>query len=237
MEGLKADLHTHADFDGKHRLPYSSRDLIRFASSKGFEVLAITHHDNLVIDDALAAFAKKNSILLISGVEKKIEGKEVPLYGLTREIYHKLNTFDDLERLKGDIPLVIAPHPFFIIPQCLGNKLAEYHKCFDAVEYSHFYINFFNRNLKAVEVAKRYRLPLIGTSDAHHFYQADRTYSIVGSEKDKDSVFAAIKKSHVRLVTRPLPLASFARIACWGVLSQRGYMLTERMAKIQKLYK
>jgi len=79
---LKADIHLHAGEDQLHKLSYSSKELIDHASRKGFEVLALTFHRDIFFNKELSDYAKKKGILLIPGVERYIEGKEVLIYNL-----------------------------------------------------------------------------------------------------------------------------------------------------------
>lgn len=207
---LKADLHLHAEEDKHHKIKYDSKELIDYAAKKGFEVLALTFHRDVYYNEYLKEYAKNKNILLIPGVEKLIEGKEVLIYNISRTESDKLKTFDDIRNLKEkkDI-LVIAPHPYFKIWNCLGKKLVENIDLFDAIEYSHFYLPFFNLNKKAVEVAKKFSKPLIGTSDAHNLFQIGMTYSLVDSEKNIESFFKAIKNGKTELKTKPVSLKYF----------------------------
>ncbi|MBC8500671.1 MAG: PHP domain-containing protein [Nanoarchaeota archaeon] len=207
---LKADLHLHAGEDKTHKLKYSSKELIDHAAKLGFEVLAFTLHKDVFYNKEIADYAKKKGILLIPGVERYIEGKEVLIYNVIQEQAEKLNTFEDLRefRKKNNV-LIIAPHPFFKRPSCLGKKLVENIDLFDAIEYSHFYLPFLNLNKKAVNIARKHSLPMIGNSDTHHLVQLGMTCSLIDSKKDLNSVFEAIKKGKISLKTKPAPLGYF----------------------------
>ncbi len=204
---LKSDLHLHAGEDKTHILNYSAKELIDKTKSLGFEVLAFTFHQQVFFTKEIQDYAKKKNILLISGCEAKIETKEVLLYNVTQKDVDSIKTFKDLTNLKKkkDI-LVIAPHPFFPGGKCLGKMLIKNIKLFDAIEYCHMYLPFINFNKKAVKIAKKYNLPLIGTSDAHNLWQLDFTFTLVDSKKDTKAFFKAIKENKLKLVTRPFLL-------------------------------
>ena len=207
---LKADLHLHAGEDKFHKLTYSSKELIDYASKKGFKVLALTFHRDVFFNKEIASYAKKKGIVLIPGVERYIEGKEVLIYNLKAGQEEKINTFEDLRNLKKEQNiLIIAPHPFFKKSNCLGEKLIENIDLFDGIEYAHFYTSFVNLNKKAVQIAKNSSLALIGTSDAHNLSQIETTYSIIDSKKDINSIFEAIKNKKVVLKTKPVSLKYF----------------------------
>ena len=82
---LKAELHTHIHADPKdgHFVTYSAQELIDEAAQKNFDVLGISCHDYLYRDQAAEEYARQKGILLLSGVERTIEGKHVLLYNLT----------------------------------------------------------------------------------------------------------------------------------------------------------
>lgn len=211
---LKADLHIHSKEDpvDKDLIKYSGREMVDYAAKKGYDVLAFTLHEGLWIPDKLVDYAKEKGIVLIPGVEAKIEGKEVLIYNIDHEEYREIKKLKDLAKLP-ERALVIAPHPFYQDSKCLGKKLVENINNFHAIEYCHFYTKTFNLNKEAVRVAKKFHKPLVGTSDAHHYWQFGKTYSLVDAEKDRDSIINAVKKGKVRVVTKPISHFRFMWIA------------------------
>ena len=217
MKKLKADLHLHTKEDPQDSVKYSGRELIDQAYLKGFDVLAITNHDQVTYDNYLAEYAKEREILLIPGVEAKIDKKHVLLLNVDHS-FHRMRTFDDLKLLKDGTGLIIAPHPFFPSFSSLNSKLEEHLDIFDAIEYSHCYLEKINFNKKAEDLAKEFSLPLIGTSDAHFLWQIGTTYSLIEAEKDLESVIAAIREGKIEIVTEPLSLPRACSIV-WMLLS------------------
>ncbi|MBI2129280.1 PHP domain-containing protein [Candidatus Woesearchaeota archaeon] len=218
---LKADLHIHTDKDPIDRcyIKYSPKELIDYASELGFEVLAITHHRQLYYSKEIADYAAKKGILLVPGAEILIEGKEALLYNFKDSEIKKIKTFSDLKKLKRKNNLVIAPHPF--LPHhhfiSLFSKLVKNRECFDGIEFCHFYTKFLNFNKKAVKLAHKFKLPLVGNSDLHRLWQMNYTYSLIDSKKDVNSVIAAIKKGKIIVKSRPLPVLVFLRVI-WFVI-------------------
>ncbi len=218
---LKSDLHIHTSMDRYDDIKYSPEEFIDFASSLGFEVLSFTHHNLVYFTEDLKNYAKKKGILLIPGVELTIKGAHVLVYNVTEDDVKDITTLDHLKKLKRkkkDI-FIIAPHPFYHTRHCLKNNLIKHIKLFDAIEYCHFYSKYHNPNDKAVEVAKKYRKPLIGTSDSHKIFQFNNTYTMIDSKKDIASIFKAIRANKVKLVTRPLSLFTFFKITVWVLIS------------------
>ncbi|MBN1792253.1 PHP domain-containing protein [Candidatus Woesearchaeota archaeon] len=234
---LKTDLHIHTseDWYDCDNVSYSAKQLIQEAARQKFEVLAITHHNHVFFNREIQGYAKKKGILLISGAEARIERADVLLINVTNKDLPRLKRLGDLEKIK-DRALIIAPHPYFFLGNCLGDKLEPNIRHFHAIEYSHFYnkfmqnrlLSFLNGNKKAEEVARKYNKPIIGTSDAHRMYCFGTTFSWVDSAKTKDAVLEAVKKGKVRLETHPLPLHSFARRIAGVVVKERFWRLLTR---------
>lgn len=201
---LKADLHTHTiddPDDGGHMVLHSAQVLIETAASKGYEVLSITNHNQLLWNRELEQCALAHGVLLLPGVEATLSGKHVLLLNFLD--YDP--SWDDphyIRERKGELQLVVAPHPFFPIGTALGDHFFRWIDIFDAIEYSSLSLPGFDPNLRAERVAGRYDLPLIGNSDLHFLYQLGRSYSLIYAEKDRDSVIRSTKAGEVKLVKR-----------------------------------
>ncbi len=209
---LKSDFHIHTGEDPFDRIKYSSKELINHAAKLGFEVLAITNHHKIHYSKKLADYAMKKGILLIPGVETHVAGKEVLLLNVRKP--GTVNNFSDLAELRKENVVIIAPHPFYPTDSCLGKDLVRNIKYFDGIEYSHFYLKNFNIfNKKAVKIAKQHNKTMIGTSDTHSFYQFGKTYSLVDSNKDIDSVLEAIRKGKVEIKTKRLSYLALSKVS------------------------
>jgi predicted metal-dependent phosphoesterase TrpH len=201
---LKADFHVHTREDPHDFIRYTAVELLEEAARQGFQVIALTCHNKRIHSEELRRRAADLGILLIPGVEAAIQGKHTLLLDLP---YSRLRvrTFAHVRALKRDGGLVIAPHPFFPAPKCLGSKLRENLDLFDAIEFSHFYTRRVDFNRRAVEYARRMDIPLVGTSDCHRLWQLGTTYTLIDAEaKTVPAVFAAIRAGRVRVVTAPL---------------------------------
>ncbi len=204
---LKADFHIHTGEDPlDSHISYNARELIDKASEQGFDVLAITNHNCMTFDDALKDYASELGILLISGIESRIAGKDVILLNFSPSEVKKISTFEDLKRIKNETNLVIAPHPFFPSSIALNSLFYDYIEVFDVVEISSMYFRFIDFNRKAKKVAKKFNLPLVGSSDSHSLSQLGSTYSLINAEKKVESVIKAIKDKKIEMVTRPMAL-------------------------------
>ena len=144
--------------------------------------MALTCHEKLVYSREYAEYAASRNILLIPGIEAKIEGKDVVVLNPDQNI-EKVRTFDEMREYKKLNPqiFVMAPHPYCPHPlwkgkRSLGRKLVENIDVFDGIEMTWFASTFMNSNAKAGEAAKKYNLPFIATADVHFFNFIHRYY-------------------------------------------------------------
>lgn len=222
---LKINLHFHTADDPEHRIPYSTKEGIDRAAYLGFEVLALTCHNHFAYSEEYANYAKSKNILLIPGIEVGIErgksfkkeGMHVVILGCDKEA-EKIQTFEDLSNYKkthNEI-LILAPHPFFPIfyGNCsLKKQLEKKIELIDAIENSWFYSKIFDSNKKSEQIAKKYNLPFISTSDTHFFNYMNESYAIVETkEKTQQAIFEAIKNKNFTNKTSP---RSFIKDMLW----------------------
>jgi predicted metal-dependent phosphoesterase TrpH len=213
---LKVDLHIHTDEDPKHPdLGYGPKQLIDRAAELGYDVLALTYHDAIGRIGSWDAYAQKKGILLLSGVERNIEGKHVLVYNLSEKESQALHNFEDLAILKKKNKqlFVIAPHPFHFTDCCLGGKMKQHFSLFDAAELSWFYSKPINPNRRLLRFLSKYPLPLVATSDLHRLGFFGRSYTLIDAPKDKSRIFAAIRAGNIKVVSRPVSTFRFLSIA------------------------
>ncbi len=218
LHWVKADLHLHTAEDPFDVIDYSAAELLRHASQRGFNVLAVTLHDKVFDDPEAFAQAEALGLLLIPAAELRIDGADVVLLNLTAQDAAKTHTFEDLRRLRarrGNSLLVFAPHPFYRMGGSIGWRIEDHLDCFDAVEHCHFHVPFFNPNVPAQRLAARHRRPLLATSDAHRLRFFGENYSWLGlaeQETTIEGVFGAIRADHVRRVAPTGGLTRFVAL-------------------------
>lgn len=209
---LKVELHCHTNDDPEdYFISYTSKQLIDHYAKLRFDVVAITLHNKRLHTKELVNYAKKKGILLISGIEKTIEGRHVLLYNISEKELRSITTLDDVRAAKKRNPtiLAIAPHPFHPLVHSLGSKLKKNIDIFDAVEWSWYYHRWCNPNKKSKKIAEKHHKPMVGTGDVHFLKYVGKTYSLINSEKDVTSVIEAVKKGKVHVVTHSLSFGEF----------------------------
>ncbi len=211
-------------------IDYTALELLERARELGFQTLAVTLHGELFDDPQAFARARELGILLIPGVELRLEGADVVVLNISRAEAEATRTFADLRRLRaarGDEMFVFAPHPFYVLGGSIGGRRLEANiDLFDAIEYCHFHVRGLNPNIPAVRLATRHKLPLLATSDAHRRCAFGPSFSFlevpIGDEARSyaapptaGEIFAAIRADRIRRVspayglTRLLPLLLF----------------------------
>ena len=227
MEKLKVDLHVHCAEDPLDRIEHSADQLIDEAAGKGFDAISITSHHLITYSRMLARYAERRDVVLIPGIEKRVEGKHVLLINADWRV-HPVHTFGELRRWKGDNSLVIAPHPYYPKAMCLGRSLERNIDLFDAVEFSFFYNRVINFNRRAMRLAERHGLPMVGSSDCHDLDDLGSTYTLVESKKDLNAIVNAVKEGKVEVVTEPLAFAQMCARCIRGIAGSVAELVVEQ---------
>lgn len=226
---LKADLHLHTSEDPQDRVRYTSKELIAKAADDGFDVISITNHNRMTFNQDLAAYARERGILLIPGIEMTIRRRHVLV--LNPPPHRTCSDFFSLSNLCRSETLIVAPHPYFPGMYSLNGYLLKHRNLFDALEYCHFYSPVINFNQRALEVCRSFGFPLVGNSDAHFLSQLGTTYSLIYAEKNLESIFAAIRRNRVEVVTRPLKTLEMGSIANRFIRMKLRGKITSRLPK------
>jgi len=218
---LKIDLHTHTSEDPSEPIPYDTFQLIDRASERDYDVIAITNHNTVTYNQEVAKYAEHRGILLLPGIELRIPRKHILIINPSFQIVPRDIQVEELATIKSPNSLLIAPHPFFPGGSSLGTMLLKHISFFDAVEFCHCYNHSINFNKKAIDVAGRYNLPLVGTSDCHNLREFGTTYSLVEAEKNPYSVINAVKEGKIEIKTTPLSIPAMSRIAINFILANK----------------
>ncbi|MFT4303118.1 MAG: PHP domain-containing protein [Candidatus Woesearchaeota archaeon] len=203
---LKADLHLHAKEDKQDNINYTAKELIDKAAELKYNVLSFTFHRKFFWKKELYDYAKNKGITLIPGAELSIEKRDVLVYNLSKND-DKIKTFEELRKLKKKNKnlFVIAPHPYFKLKYCLEDELEKNIDIFDAIEFCWFYTKTFNMNKKAIKIAKKYKLPLIATSDNHLLWNFGKNYTLIDTKKPNE-IFKKIKENKIKIYSPPRTL-------------------------------
>ncbi len=210
---IKTNFHFHTSDDPRDPVGYTIEEGIDRAASHDFSVLAVTCHQKFAWTQSAFEHAENRGILLIPGIELYVDeargtwGRHVLLINVPKEAAKEaesVRTFEELAKYKSAHPesFIIAPHPYFYGNFSLHEFLEKYIHLFDAVEHSWFYSQFFNRNRRGREIAEKYDLPFVATSDTHFFDFLNSDYAVIDAgEKTAEALFDALRKKKYRNVT------------------------------------
>ena len=219
MPSYRVELHSHCQGDPVDTyLSHSIFEHIDQAKKVGLDAVAITWHRKTFIHPEAEAYARKHNILLIPGMEAEIQRRHLVVLNLAEGDLSPMPTWNDVRELRRRKPevLVIAPHPFYPHPSCLGRKLEGNADCIDAVEWCFLHVGWLpgqlNPNLRATRWAHRHGKTMIACSDAHSLDRIGRNASTVeAAELTPAAIFAGIRAGRVSF-NRPssalLPLLS-----------------------------
>jgi predicted metal-dependent phosphoesterase TrpH len=207
MRKLKVQFHLHTRQDPYDYIRHSEKELIDEAARLNYDVLSITCHNVIIFNEDLKKYAEKKRILLIPGIEKSIRRRHVVILNATIDAQN-IKNFDDLEKYRKKHPecFIIAAHPYYPGGISLKKRLERYISLFDAIEYCWYHSKKFNTyNKKAVKTAEKYGLPILATADCHMIKYLNYTYSLIEAGKDVHSIFDAIRKKKIEIVSHNLP--------------------------------
>jgi len=173
LQTIRADLHNHTHFSPDSIL--SPKDLARRARETGLGCVAVTDHNT--VRGGLAACEIADGILVIVGEEvRSSEGEILGLF-LTKDVPRGLPARETIARIKEQGGLVGVPHPFDTLRSALREDvlLAEIHRI-DFIEALNSRIVFPIHNKRALEFARKHKLPVSAASDAHSPREIGRSY-------------------------------------------------------------
>lgn len=222
---LKFDFHLHTLDDPYDKHVYHTVfELIDKAARLKYAALAITLHNRQFQSAEADRYARDLGILLIPGVERSIKKAHVLMINFPSGVTDKVRDFDSLRSARSECPggLVIAAHPFYPSSVALREEFVRHHELFDAVEVSGFYHKRWNPNLKAIDSAARFGLPLVGNSDTHTLEQFGTTWSEARCEPTAEAIVTEVKAGRAEVKTRALAFHELGVIG-WKVVA-RGYM-------------
>jgi predicted metal-dependent phosphoesterase TrpH len=217
---LKVELHAHTVHDRADRIGHTTRDLVEHAISLGYQALALTLHDIQRDNTADAAWARERGFVLISGIERTIEGKHILLINFPADLVLGVRRFADVPALKAAWPhgLVVVPHAFYPVGSAMRDRLDRHASWVDAIEVNSLYTRHLNFNARAVAWAKAHGKPIVGNTDLHHLQQMGTTFTLVDAPPDANAICDAIRSGRVELRTTPVSPLRAAWFFAWMVV-------------------
>jgi len=210
----RVELHSHCQGDPiDHYIGHTLFEHIDQAKKVGLDALAVTWHQKICADPEAFAYARERNLLLIPGMEADVNNRHLVVLNLSEGDLSGEPTVDEVRALRARKPevFVLAPHPFYPHPTCLGSLMNEYADCIDAVEWCMLHINWLpdrvNPNLRAARWAHQHGKPLVACSDAHSLSAIGKNASTVEADAlTPEALFAGIRAGRVSFHRRSLEL-------------------------------
>jgi predicted metal-dependent phosphoesterase TrpH len=222
---LKVELHAHTHLDPLDYIPHTTRQLIERAASLGYHALAVTLHNRYYDPAADRAYAAERGVVLISGIERTIQGRHMLLLNFPSSSAD-VTTFEALRAFKAQhhSGLVVAPHAFYPTGSAMRAMADRYADLIDAIEVNSMFTAWLNFNRAAIRWARANRKPLVGNTDLHLLEQLGTTYSLVDAAPEPDAICEAIRRGRVEVRSEALPSIRagwiFARMLAGGAVGR-----------------
>lgn len=228
MPKYRVELHSHCQGDPVDKLPHTIYEHIDQAKKVGLDAIAITWHRGICSDPEPYAYAREKGILLISGMEADVHRKHLVVLGVEAGDLPGETTWDEVRGLRARKPgvVVLAPHPFYPHPSCLGNMLNDNADCIDVVEWCALHVHWLpsrvNPNLRASRWAHRHGKPLVACSDAHSLRTIGKNPSTVeADELTQEAILDALRAGRISFPRHSLDMGSFIYDSGRALLGQR----------------
>ncbi|MGQ9721984.1 MAG: PHP domain-containing protein [Candidatus Jordarchaeum sp.] len=201
----KFDFHTHTCCS-KHWIwgvdgLSTPREIVETAISRGLDGVAVSDHNTTRGGLLAAKIARKidKNFLVIPSIEVKSKSGDVLAIGVLEELTIKsrsLTAAEAVEQMREKGAVIIAPHPYG--REGLGSLVEKLR--FDALEgFNAHILSRYNR--KAKELAKRLKLPMVASSDAHIAEEvANGITGLDINELSIDAVKDAIRREKTKII-------------------------------------
>jgi predicted metal-dependent phosphoesterase TrpH len=212
VPSYRVELHSHCQGDPVDSyLGHTLFQHIDQAKAVGLDAIAVTWHRKICAVPEAFAYARERNVLLIPGIEADVDRRHVVVLNVAEDDLPGEPTWSQIRALRARKPevLVMAPHPFYPHPSCLGKIMNDHVDCIDAVEWAIIHVQWLpgkvNPNLRAARWAQQHGKALIACSDAHSLSAIGKNASVVeADELTTEALFAGIRAGRVSFHRRSL---------------------------------
>ncbi|MCC6019595.1 MAG: PHP domain-containing protein [Candidatus Verstraetearchaeota archaeon] len=171
--GIAADFHVHVMYSRDSLL--KPRKLVKVASRKRIEVLAVTNHNTMrgAFETIREAKESRSEIIIVPGVEISTNKGHVIGIFIQENISTK-NYIDVVDQIKGQDGLVMIPHPLKKTQKFSKNEIIKA----DLLEVVNGRSNY-KENELALGLGKRMNKPLVSGSDSHFSFELGRVMKLL----------------------------------------------------------
>lgn len=168
---MRADLHLHSRHSPDSSL--EPRAIAKVAKSRGLQAVAITDHNSVGGQAAMAEACKDEGLLFIPGIEVTTREGHVLAYGVKQAPAGGRTAVETIEEIHALGGIASAAHPERVYTG-LSTAVVRAAR-FDAIEAFNSQ-SAAHHNVQARRVAEELRLPITGGSDAHSQARVSKGY-------------------------------------------------------------
>lgn len=180
---MRYDLHVHTYYSRCSNL--KPREILKIAKKRGLEGIAITDHDTIKGSSAVFKENKDKNFEVIKGEEITADRAHVLALYIQKEIRSR-NIFEVLDEIKKQDGLAIIAHPFgWGFRKPLNFNLKKIKNRINGVETFNARCFFPWENNKAIEIARKLKIPQVGGSDAHFWFEIGNGLTIFDGDLRK----------------------------------------------------
>lgn len=242
VPSYRVELHSHCQGDPiDTHLGHTIFEHIDRAKEVGLDAVAITWHRRIFTHPTAFDYARERGILLIAGMEAEPEGRHLLVLNLSENELPSEPTWAEIRALRARRPdvLVIAPHPFYPHPTCLGRRMDPNLDAIDAVEWCMLHVGWLpdrvSPNLRAARWAHQHGKPVVACSDAHALTAIGRNASTVEADAlTPEAIFAGIRAGRVTFHRRGLDLAPLVIQTSKAISAQPKHFLRRLKTQLTK---
>ncbi|NOZ82267.1 MAG: CehA/McbA family metallohydrolase [Euryarchaeota archaeon] len=162
---MRIDLHVHTVYSGDATL--KPEELLRLASAKNLQGVAVTDHNTMRGALECLRLAKEHEVVVIPGIEVRTDRGEVIGYFIQEEPGSR-EFFEVVDSIREQGGMVAVPHPFDPFRMYRLRGLEELLPYVDAVEVMNARCAMSSSNMSAMKFALEHGLKLTAGSDAHY---------------------------------------------------------------------
>ena len=241
MPQFRVEFHSHCQGDPVDTyLRHSIYEHIDAAKAAGLDAIAITWHRKVCTDKAAFEYGRKKGVLVIPGMEAEVDRRHLVVINLADGDLPPEPTWSQVRALRLRKPevLVMAPHPFYPHPCCLGTTMTAHADCIDAVEWARLHVNWLpgrvNPNLRAAHWAHQHGKTLLACSDSHTVQTIGTNASTVeADELTTEAILGGIRAGRVTFHRKSLEMGKLIFETSKAMSSQPRHISRWARAKVR----
>ena len=193
---LRADFHIHTHYSVDSSI--TPEELVKKARKEKLDIIGVVDHGTCKGALVTKKITKGNPYVLVGQEVRTSEG-EIVVFGLKNNIKQKKPLKETCKEAKKLGCFIIAPHPFDMFREGIGEHIKDVLEYIDAIEGINARCLMKKFNKKAQEFAFENDKPVVAGSDAHSIKGIGKAVTLIECRKNEKSIFDAIQKGNAHI--------------------------------------